>query len=196
MTIPRRDLASWSRLLSLPEKIDGVLVVTGSRSFNHVPVGLPAKAAEIARDAQRMAIEWCRFVIDDTICGMGKNGLVINGGAEGPDSISTELAREYGVPWVVLRPSGVAFASTFDNGRRWAPGKVDPLDRNRAIVQLAACLKPVVQTVDTLGLVDTRTFPDLKKTRGTDSTLRHAEKAGLFVSRVTYPSKSEKDSAA
>jgi hypothetical protein len=153
-----------------------VIVVTGSRSLADSP------AAEA----------WARGVLREHLA--REPAWLFVGDARGPDDWAAEIAQSLGLPrarWkldglvVFARPSGsggwkhwarAEDAAARRGDRRW------PLERNRALIDAAAKAAADAWSVRVLGLVDERS-----RTRGTDHTLRLAERAGLSVERAVCP---------
>lgn len=101
---------------------------------------------------------------------------LLTGGAAGPDTWALDLARERGLPWAAFLPSGVR--QTHRGADRWSPVPVYPLERNAALVRLAASHHETGARVLVVGAVD-----PASRSRGTDHTLSLARVAGLAVRR-------------
>jgi DNA polymerase III epsilon subunit-like protein len=145
----------------MPRKL---LLVTGSRAFDG--------HSSAPRIQER--IRWL-------VHALGADGVVLNGGAVGPDQWSSEKAKAYGVKYVELYPSG----QRHENGRHvgnWSKTPRHPLDRNRELVEYAVKAKASGWDVTVHGFV-----APWSSTNGTRHTLKLARERGLAADEYVYP---------
>lgn len=161
-----------------------VLLVTGSRSLATHP-GVEA---------------WARGLIHAALVG---TDLLIVGDAPGPDAWTAEIASSHDVPHVwrfgthgasagmTEQSVHVPGAPTMCDVTRWAPigASTHPLDRNRVMVATARAHMLRGCDVRVLALLDgtKRDAPSRRATRGTEHTAGLAERAGIVVTRRTWP---------
>ena len=152
-----------------------VLLVTGSRSLAAIP------GAEA----------WARGLIREALDGVG---LLIVGDAPGPDAWAWDAAATDRWRYWTRRDHAGSIEARYDDGElrawwTWATKNTHPLARNAAMVSDAVGLRDDGATVTALALLDgtKRNAPDRRATRGTEHTAGLAERAGIEVTRRTWP---------
>ena len=160
-----------------------VLLVTGSRSLAAIPV----------------AEAWARGLIH---AAMHNVDVVVVGDADGPDGWARGIAGGHVLQvrcYLTHGPeAGMISVLTISRDYTaaewtltpWTQGSdTHPLRRNAAMVRDAATLAAKGHDVTALALLDgtKRDAPGRRATRGTEHTAALAERAGIVVTRRTWP---------
>ncbi len=157
-----------------------VLLVTGSRAL----------------DDSVVAEAWASEKLHARIGALPQKSVVVNGGAEGPDRWSSQIAHRYGLEYReylldgTIRANGVEVARWAVDGKPVDDIKLErawPLTRNRAMVTRFAVLAQdrAVKGVEVRVLALVAAW---SKTHGTEHTATLADGMGLPVETITCPS--------
>jgi len=154
-----------------------VLLVSGSRALTPEYGGT------------RQSYEWAWDTLQWRITGLHPGDRVLNGGAKGPDQMSSRIACAYGIELQEYRLSGWVYCndphSAMHAAHRWRDAEgpvISPLERNRALVAAAVRCREEGWRVHVLALI-----APWAKTGGTLHTAAQAEHSGLEVTRLTCP---------
>jgi len=153
-----------------------LLLVTGSRSVC------------VSHGGTKRSFGWALDTLKRHILN-GRPDLIINGGAEGPDRMSANIAGSLGIEWhKYLLDGWIYTVDSMDSVlrvARWRDAEgpvVSPLERNRALVAASVKARNEGWQVHVLGLV-----APWAKTHGSDHTIAQAKHAGLEVTRIECP---------
>ena len=151
-----------------------ILVVTGSRAF----------------DVDHRSRFWAKAAITGSFTNH-LPGLVVHGGARGPDTWAEELAAWLGLPrvWFGVGGAGLAVlrlpnghARKINDAERYAYASRDPLARNDAMMRWAADQAARGHAVQVVGLL-----APWSKSNGTAYTLVSARNHDLTVETFEAP---------